>query len=175
MSKQPAVFFDRDGTLMDEVHFCKDPADVHAIPGVRAALTRLRAAGWFAFLITNQSGIAHGKISLAQYQAVHRELLRQLDGQIDACYFCPDSEETLRRKPNIGMVLEALEAFPIDLTRSFFVGDRTADIQCGKRAGMQTILVTTGYGTQHLDCGADFQCQDAVAAVDLILERRRAS
>ena len=170
--KRPAVFFDRDGTLMDEVNFCNDPAQVRASPGMREALTRLRTSGWFAFIITNQSGIARGKISPLQYEAVQRELLRQVGDQIDASYFCPDlpEEASSRRKPNIGMVLEAVESFPVDLSRSYFVGDKAIDIQCGKHAGMQTILVTTGYGAQHIHCGADHTFEDAVAAVNFILE-----
>jgi D-glycero-D-manno-heptose 1,7-bisphosphate phosphatase len=167
--KQPAVFFDRDGTLMDEVCYCADPADVRVLPGMRDALIRLRAAGWFAFLITNQSGIARGKISLADYQAVHRELLRQLGSQLDASYYCSDLEGP-RRKPDIGMILEATADFPVDIARSFFVGDRTVDIECGRRAGMRTILVETGYGLEHQNCGADWRCRNAVEAVDRILE-----
>lgn len=168
--KRRAVFFDRDGTLMEEVNFCNRATDVRIFPGMREALTALRNSQWFIFVITNQSGIARGKISPSQYEAVHQELLRQLDHQVDAAYFCPDILEGPRRKPNIGMVLEATADFPVDLAGSYFVGDKSIDIECGKRAGMQTILVNTGYGAQYQDCGADYLFPDAVAAANFILK-----
>ncbi len=167
--KRPAVFFDRDGTLMDEVDFCNDPAAVRALPGMKEALTELRNAGWLIFIITNQSGIARGKISSAQYEAVHKELLHQLDYQIDATYFCPDLPPSPRRKPQIGMVLDATRDFPVNLAQSYFVGDKEMDIECGKRSGMHSILVTSGYGDRYRDCGADYLFPDAVAAAKFIL------
>ncbi|QQY08297.1 MAG: HAD-IIIA family hydrolase [Candidatus Xiphinematobacter sp.] len=170
--KQPAVFFDRDGTLMKEVHFCRNPADVHAIPGMCESLRRLRICGRLVFIVTNQSGVAYGRISLSEYEAVHCELMRQLDYQVDATYFCPISNGTeQRRKPNIGMILEATKIFSVDLLHSYFVGDKATDIECGKRAGMTSLLVTTGYGTQHLSCGADKIFENAVAATDFILRQ----
>ncbi len=168
--KRPAVFFDRDGTLMDEVHFCNNPASVRTFPGMKDALARLRNTGWLVFVITNQSGIARGIVSQTQYEAVHKELLRQLDHQIDATYFCPDLLESPRRKPNIGMVLEAKSAFPVDLSQSYFVGDKASDIECGRRAGTRTILVGTGYGAQNQKCGADYLFSDALAAANFILK-----
>jgi len=174
-NKQPAVFFDRDGTLMEEVHFCHDPNDVHVIPGLCGSLRRLRMCGWLVFVVTNQSGIAYGKISLSEYEAVHCELMRQLDYQVDATYFCPvipdEGIEEQRRKPDIGMILEATKTFSIDLPRSYLIGDKATDIECGKQAGMTSLLVTTGYGTQHLSCGADKIFENAVSAVDFILRK----
>jgi D-glycero-D-manno-heptose 1,7-bisphosphate phosphatase len=172
-NKRPAVFFDRDGTLMKEVHFCHDPANVHAIPGMCGSLRRLRMRGWLVFVVTNQSGIAYGKLSLSEYEAVHCELMRQLDYQVDATYFCPAVPEGIerRRKPDIGMILEATKAFSVDLPHSYFIGDKATDIECGKRAGMTSLLVTTGYGTQHLSCGADKIFENAVAAIDFILRK----
>ena len=85
MSRVRAVFFDRDGTLMEEVHYCGDPARVRVFPGVPEALRKLKAAGFRAFVITNQSGIARGLITEAQYHTVQEELLRQIGaGLIDA-------------------------------------------------------------------------------------------
>jgi D-glycero-D-manno-heptose 1,7-bisphosphate phosphatase len=172
-NKQPAVFFDRDGTLMKEVHFCHDPADVHATPGMCESLRRLRICGWLVFVVTNQSGVAYGKISLSEYEAVHCELMRQLDYQVDATYFCPAISDGIeqRRKPNIGMILEATKMFSVDLPHSYFIGDKATDIECGKRAGMTSLLVTTGYGAQHLGCGADKIFENAVAATDFILHQ----
>ena len=168
-----AVFFDRDGTLMEEVHYCGDPAQVRVYPGVSEALRQLKAAGLRVFIVTNQSGIGRGLITEAQYHAVQEELLRQLGaGLIDASYFCPDRPDvpSTRRKPEPGMVLEAAAEFTIDLPRSYLVGDKAADIECGRRAGTRTMLVLTGYGREQ-SCEADFIAQDAAEAVRWVLAR----
>jgi len=86
----PAVFFDRDGTLMEEAHYPKDPDQVHVYPGVAEALARLRAAGYAIIVISNQSGIGRGLLTDADYQAVQSEFLRQIGPNlIDASYYCP--------------------------------------------------------------------------------------
>ena len=171
MSRAMAVFFDRDGTLMEEVHYCGDPARVRVFPGVPEALRKLKAAGFRTFVITNQSGIARGLITEAQYHAVQEELLRQTGaGLIDATYFCADPPEapSTRRKPAPGMVLEAAADYDIDLARSYFIGDKSADIECGQRAGTRTILVLTGYGAER-DSHPDFTARDVTEAVQIVL------
>ena len=171
MNPSPAVFFDRDGTLMEEVHYCADPALVRVYPGASAALRRLKEAGYRLFVITNQSGIARGLFTEEQYRAVEREFLSQL-GQdlIDRSYFCADAPNapSTRRKPEPGMVFEAAADFPIDLARSCFIGDKASDIECGQRAGTRTILVLTGYGDRQ-NCAPDFTAADVVEAVDRLL------
>lgn len=174
MSRSPAVFFDRDGTLMEDAHYCGDPAQVRIYPGVPEALERLRQAGFRTVIVTNQSGIGRGLITEAQYRAVQEELLRQIgEGRIDASYFCPDAPgmPSTRRKPGIGMVLEAAADFDLDLAGSYFIGDKAADIECGRRAGMRSILVMTGYGAQQ-DCRPDLRAQDVVEAVEMVLADR---
>lgn len=171
MSGHAAVFFDRDGTLMEEVHYCGDPEKVKVHAGVPEALRALKQAGFRTFIVSNQSGIGHGLITEAQYHAVQAELLRQIgEGSIDAGYFCADEPgmPSTRRKPETGMVLEAAADFNIDLRRSYFIGDKNSDIECGRRAGMRTILVLTGYGAEQ-DCRPDFTAADVPEAVRLIL------
>jgi D-glycero-D-manno-heptose 1,7-bisphosphate phosphatase len=173
-----AVFFDRDGTLMEDAHYCADPALVHVFPGVPEALRRLRAAGFATFIVTNQSGIGRGLITEEQYQAVHEELLRQLGaGLVDRTYCCPDAPGCCpdapggispRRKPAPGMLLEAAADYAIDLAQSWVVGDKCADIECGRRAGAHTILVLTGRGRQQQSCQPDITCRDVVEATDWI-------
>jgi D-glycero-D-manno-heptose 1,7-bisphosphate phosphatase len=165
-----AVFFDRDGTLMEEVHYCADPALVRVFPGVPEALRRVREAGFATFIVTNQSGIGRGLLTEEQYQSVHEEFLRQLGrGLIDRTYYCPDAPGAAgpRRKPAPGMLLEAASDYAIDLSQSWVVGDKCADIECGRRAGARTILVLTGYGRQQT-CRPDFTYRDAVAAMEWI-------
>ena len=198
MTLRPTVFFDRDGTLMEEVHYCADPALVRLFPGTAAALRRLTERGYLCVIITNQSGIGRGLLAEAQYHAVQAELLRQLEERpgdaetwrrgesaaptrsapspIAASYFCPYAPPTPspRRKPMPGMVFEAARDLGIELSQSWFVGDKAADIECGTRAGTRTILVQTGYGPQTAAApcqpAPNFIAKDIVAAVEVILQ-----
>ncbi len=106
----PAVFIDRDGTVMQDADYCSDPQQVKIFPRVAEALRRLKSKGFKLIIITNQSGIGRGFFTVEQYRAVEAEVLRQLgDGLIDATYFCPDvpGQHSSCRKPAPGMIVEA--------------------------------------------------------------------
>jgi D-glycero-D-manno-heptose 1,7-bisphosphate phosphatase len=166
-----AVFFDRDGTLMEERGYCGDPSGVHLYPGVSEALRSLKEAGFLNVIVSNQSGIGRGLFTEEAYHAVQAELLRQIGGGlIDASYFCPDVPGALstRRKPEPGMLLEAAREFGIDLARSALVGDKASDIECAHRAGAHAVLVTTGYGASQT-CAAEFRAAGITAAAGWIL------
>jgi D-glycero-D-manno-heptose 1,7-bisphosphate phosphatase len=169
-SNRPAIFFDRDGTLMEEEDHCDHPTRVRAIRGAREALADLHTQGWLTIIITNQSGIGRGYFTWPDFDAVNQELLQQLDHTIDGIYCCADHPDrpTPRRKPGIGMLEEAVRDHHIDLASSWLVGDKDIDIACGKNAGCRTILVQTGYGAKHRDCGADFIARDVVEAISII-------
>jgi histidinol-phosphate phosphatase family protein len=159
---------------MEDAHYCGDPALVRVYPGVGDALKRLRKAGWRTFIVSNQSGIGRGLITDEQYRAVQDELLHQIGaGRIDASYYCPDAPgvPSTRRKPEPGMVLEAAAEFDIDLARSYFVGDKSADVECGRRAGTRTILVLTGYGAEQT-CQPDLRVANVVEAIAQILAEK---
>jgi histidinol-phosphate phosphatase family protein len=176
-SLRPAVFFDRDGTLMEDVDYCNDPAQVRPFPGTAEALRKLKARGFAIIVITNQSGIGRGRITLEQYYSVQARLDELLgNGTIDASYFCPHHPDEICecRKPLPQMVLQAADEHGLDLAKSFFVGDKDADVQCGKNACTRTILVETGYGAKHRNCGADHLAKDVVAAVEFILKTTHA-
>lgn len=167
-----AVFLDRDGTLMQEVGYCSDPADVRVFPGSGEALRKLKEAGFLTIVITNQSGIGRGMFGEEQYHAVQGEFLRQIGAKsIDATYYCTDvpGVPSTRRKPEPGMVLEAARDYDIDLSRSFFIGDKSLDVECGQRAGTRTILVLSGYGREQ-KCSPDYVADDLPAAVRFVLE-----
>jgi D-glycero-D-manno-heptose 1,7-bisphosphate phosphatase len=167
-----AVFFDRDGTLMEEEDYCKDPARVRAIPRAGEALASLRREGWLNVIITNQSGIGRGYFTMADYERVNAELFRQLGKTIDASYCCPDhpDQPSARRKPGTGMIEEAVADHNIDTSKSWMIGDKNIDVQAGRDAGCRTILVLTGYGEKHQQAGADFIARDVVEAVEIILK-----
>jgi D-glycero-D-manno-heptose 1,7-bisphosphate phosphatase len=171
MNQRRAVFFDRDGTLMEDVHYCSDPSAVRVFAGVPAAIDSLRAAGFAIVVVSNQSGIGRGLFTEEQYRAVQAEFLLQVGaGRIDASYYCPDAPgvPSACRKPKPGMLLAAARDLDLDLAQSWMVGDKAADMECGGRAGTRTILVRTGYGAEQ-QCEADLIVADAVEAAAAIL------
>ena len=158
---------------MQEVHYCSEPKKVAAIAGAAEALAELKEGGYLNVIITNQSGIGRGYFTVEQFEQVQAELLRQLgSANIDATFFCPDSPDSPapRRKPSPVMVFEAAAALGIDLKRSFFIGDAASDIECGRSAGLRTILVKTGYGQRDAHCQPDFTAINVTEAVAMVLE-----
>lgn len=142
---QRAVFLDRDGTLMRDVGYCSDPADVELLNGVVELLPKLKNAGFKLVVITNQSGIGRGHFTEEAFRRVQAELENQIGpGMIDATYFCADTPEnaTDRRKPGPGMLLEAARDLALSLSESYMVGDKAIDAEAGNRAGVKaTILI----------------------------------
>jgi len=168
----PAVFVDRDGTIMEDCDYCRDPKAVKIFPGVPEALRRLKSKGFKLIIITNQSGIGRGLMTVEQYRAVEGEVLRQLGGDlIEAMYFCPDvpGQDSSRRKPAPGMILQAKREHGIDLSRSFFIGDKEIDVECGRNAGVRTIRVQTGFQRDTVGSMADWIAEDLPAAAEIIL------
>src|SRR6266571_5629062 len=168
-----AVFMDRDGTIMEDCVYCSDPKNVKIFPGVLEALRRLKSNGFKLIIITNQSGIGRGLFTVEQYRAVEAEVLRQLGaGLIDATYFCPDvpGQHSSCRKPAPGMILQATGEHEIDLSRSFFIGDKEIDAECGRNAGVRTIRVQTGFQRETTDTIADWVAADLVEAARIILD-----
>ena len=161
---------------MRDVDYCGDPAKVEVFAGASDALRELKRSGYKLIIITNQSGIGRGYFSEDEYHAVHREFIRQLgEGLIDATYYCPSlpSANSPRRKPAPEMIFEAQREHELDLGRSYFVGDKSSDVECGRNAGVRTILVQTGYGAQASSSGADWVVDDLRQAAKVILGDRR--
>ncbi|HWX15038.1 MAG TPA: HAD family hydrolase [Chthoniobacterales bacterium] len=168
-----AVFLDRDGTIIHDADYCSDPKQVQVFEGVPEALRRLKGKGYKLIVITNQSGIGRGFFTLEQYRAVQAEVLRQLGPDlIDATYFCPDIPErpSKRRKPAPGMVLEAARDHHVDLARSFFIGDKEIDAECGRNASVRSIRVRTGFDKMTDGSRADWVAEDLPAAANLIVD-----
>jgi D-glycero-D-manno-heptose 1,7-bisphosphate phosphatase len=167
-----AVFIDRDGTIIQDADYCSHPKQVKVFPGAPEALRQLKSKGFKLIVITNQSGIGRGFFSVDQYRAVESEVSRQLGhGLIDATYFCPDvpGKHSSHRKPSPGMILQAKNEHQIDLTRSFFIGDKEIDVECGHNAGVRTIRVQTGFDRDVSSSAADWTAKDLPAAAEIIL------
>jgi D-glycero-D-manno-heptose 1,7-bisphosphate phosphatase len=171
-AKSPAVFVDRDGTLIHDADYCSDPKQVHVFDGIPEALLRLKEHGYKIIVITNQSGIGRGFFTVEQYRAVEAEVLRQVGPNlIEATYFCPDVPEqpSKYRKPAPGMIWDAVRDHHIDLSRSFFIGDKEIDAECGRNAGVRTIRVQTGFNRETTGSCADWIARDFNHAAEIIL------
>jgi D-glycero-D-manno-heptose 1,7-bisphosphate phosphatase len=163
-----AVFLDRDGTVIEQVHHIRDPRDVRLIDGAAEALRRLRDAGFACVLVSNQSAVGRGIATLDDVAAVQAETERQLraaGAAVDGWYFCPvapseraEGDRTVvehpDRKPGPGLLLRAARELSIDLAASWMIGDMASDVLAGKNAGVRgTVLVRTGHGADA-DAGA---------------------
>jgi len=149
-----AVFLDRDGTLIEERDYLCRPEDVVLFPGVGKALHRLRAAGFALFIVSNQSGVGRGYFTMADVERVNARLLAELaadDVRFEKIYIATEAPGTpsAGRKPSPQFLFDARREFGLDLSRSFMVGDKLIDLECGWNAGVQkSILVRTGYGAE---------------------------
>ena len=179
-SLRPAVFLDRDGTIIEEVKYLADPGGVVLLPGAVEALTLLRKAGFALVVVTNQSGIARGFYTEEDYRAVARQLddlLLVHSLTLDASHFCahhPEfSGECFCRKPATGMHRAAALELGLDPSTSFFVGDRVRDLLPALELGGDGILVRTGYGSQEEgDLPDGFRAaEDLLEAACMIVER----
>ncbi|HEU5247947.1 MAG TPA: HAD family hydrolase [Candidatus Udaeobacter sp.] len=170
-----AVFVDRDGTIIEDADYCSHPQQVKVFAGVPEALRRLKSHGFKLIIITNQSGIGRGFFTVDEYRSVESEVSRQLGhGLIDATYFCSDvpGQHSSHRKPSPGMILQAKREHQIDLARSFFIGDKEIDVECGRNAGVRTIRVQTGFDRDIAGSAADWTAKDLPAAAQIILDQQ---
>ena len=143
------VFLDRDGTLNYDPGYLKVAAELKLLAGVGPALARLKGSGAKLVVVTNQSGVGRGMLTLKDLEAIHARLLgllEQEDAALDAIYFCPHHpDDGCRcRKPNVGMVERAVSELQLDLRRSYLIGDHARDIQLAHRVGAKAILLTPG-------------------------------
>ncbi|MGE5284910.1 MAG: D-glycero-alpha-D-manno-heptose-1,7-bisphosphate 7-phosphatase [Actinomycetota bacterium] len=160
------VFLDRDGTLIEEVGYLRDPSDVRILPGAAEALRLLSREGFLLAVVSNQAGLAKGKFSVEEMDSVHRRFLSAFDAvgvAFDAVEYCPHHPEgTLDayrracgcRKPGTGMAEAILQRLRVpDSCPRFVVGDKMSDVSMGVRLGAATVLVATGYGNAEKASG----------------------
>ncbi|MBX3479469.1 MAG: HAD family hydrolase [Caulobacter sp.] len=157
MASPFAVIFDRDGVLNEDYGYAYEPEKLVWIPGARAAIRRVNNAGGLVLIATNQSGIGRGYYSEDQMHGFHDEMRRQLareGARIDAIYFCPFHEDAAEpryrqadhpdRKPNPGMLLRGLSEHGVAPDRALMIGDKPADMQAAKAAGVDGYLFKGG-------------------------------
>ncbi len=150
--KKPAVFVDRDGTLIEEVNFLSRVEDLLVFPFTPPSIKKLKESGFYVIVLTNQSGIARGKYTEADMHAIHDGIQTEVGGLIDAFYFCPHlpTGDCQCRKPNLGMIEAAQNDFDIDMSGSWMIGDKNLDVWIAANAGIKSAMVMTGYGPKHL-------------------------
>lgn len=174
-----AVFLDRDGVINEDTGHLHDVADLQIIPKVGQAIRDLNEKGYKVVVVANQSAVAKGLATIKDIDTINGEVKARLAREgaiIDAIYYCPHHPEgTVRkyatdcdcRKPGIGMIKTATADLGINLEESFLVGDKTSDILAGRRAGLKTVLVRTGYAGKdgQYKVMADFVADDLASAV----------
>jgi D-glycero-D-manno-heptose 1,7-bisphosphate phosphatase len=173
------VLLDRDGVLNeDRADYVKNPGELVMLPGAAKAVARLNAAGCAVAICTNQAVVGKGIIDEAMLARVHDKLRDELarDGaRLDAIFHCPDAHPGPRRKPEPGMLREALRRFDAQAAATPFVGDNLRDLQAATKAGCPRHLVRTGHGAQIQAAGIPADVlpvrvhDDLAAAVDSIL------
>jgi len=159
---RPALFLDRDGVVVEEVHYLHRVQDVQLVPGAAEIISKANALEIAVVIVTNQAGIGYGKYGWPEFSRVQERILDDLDENgafVNAVFACPFHErgkppynipDHSSRKPNPGMLLKASSRLPIDLTHSWIVGDRSGDLKAGLNAGLSGGLhVKTGHGTEE--------------------------
>lgn len=178
-SLRRAVFLDRDGTIIEDTGYLKDPERMRLLPGAADAIARLNSRGLLAVVVTNQSGIARGLLSEEDYRATERrldQLLAASGARVDGHFHCPHLPEITGpcncRKPGTLLYRQAAERFGIDLQHSWWVGDRARDVLPAAAFGARGVLVL-GESAAHESADAAphrvVQVQSLVDAVQWIL------
>jgi len=182
----PAIFLDRDGTLVPDDANAGIPARVALVDGAAASLRRLRDAGFRLVVATNQGGVARGRFTESDVDAVHAKLSELVDQQtglkrtIERFYYCPFhpkgiipeyTREHPWRKPRPGMLLQAAQDMELELERSWLIGDSPRDVAAGRTAGLRTILVSRDK-SRIADAAADYSAATLAEAVEIVLRHR---
>ena len=181
--KRPAIFLDRDGTIIRQVELLHKPSQLKLFPAAAPAIKAFNRMGYVVVIVTNQPVVARGMIGPKEVDHIHAVLINRLGNRgarIDAVYYCPHHpvanvkkyRMTCKcRKPAPGMILRAAKEHGIDLKRSFLIGDSTQDVLAGNRAKVTMLLVRTGHGGkdpwQH-EGKPDFIVRDLTGAVRII-------
>jgi D-glycero-D-manno-heptose 1,7-bisphosphate phosphatase len=171
-AKRPAIFIDRDGTLIADKDYLHKPEEVEFVEGAIAALKRAMEAGFEIVMVTNQSGIGRGYFTMDDVNTVHEHIAREMSAQQVSMlhvYVAPEAPDapSRGRKPSPQFLFDARDTYDLDLGRSYMIGDKLIDLECGWNAGVRkSILVRTGYGA-NLEKEEKAQLRDAIVVDDL--------
>lgn len=185
MRLSPALFLDRDGTLIKEKGYLADPGAVELLPGVAEGLLAARKMGFKLVVVSNQSGVARGLFPESRVREVNlalSELLAARGAVIDKFYYCPHHPQAriaayrgacLCRKPRPGQLWQAKRELKLDFRRSFMVGDKIADVETGKAAKVKTVLLLTGAKSRYegkplRPCLPDFAARNFLESIEWI-------
>lgn len=170
----PALFLDRDGVIIEDQHYTKDPHLVRLCAGVVDLITSANSLGYAVVVVTNQSGIARGLLTWEQVDCVNQRMLELLGSgaQLAALYangYGPDASATTWRKPSPGMLQDAAQQLNLDLKRSVMIGDRLSDIQAGVSAGVALVChVLSGHGRAERAAVQDWHQKQQVSAAETL-------
>lgn len=183
---------DRDGTINEQMGYINHLSRFKVLPGVVQALQLLHKNHFLAIILSNQSGVARGYYPIDLVHEVHdhlKQYLMERDARIDGIFFCPHyptgpvaeyAHTCDCRKPKTGLIEQALEAFEIDMSRSYMVGDRWTDLELAERADLKSVLVKTGYGLGDIQyilpnksIKPDHIAEDLFDAVQWIVEKEK--
>lgn len=170
--KRHAIFIDRDGTLILERNYLHRPEEVEFIAGAIYALKQASDAGFVIIMVTNQSGVGRGYFTIEDVEKVHAHIIRELARvgvSFLEVYIAPEAPDapSRGRKPSPQFLFDARDLHGIDLSRSYMIGDKLIDLQCGWNAGVRkSILVRTGYGAE-VEMKERTAIPDAVVTKDL--------
>lgn len=178
---KPIIVADRDGTLIYEKNYLKDPRKVKLLKGAVQGLKRLKTAGYRVVVLSNQAGVGRGIMTLSQAAAVQkrfRQLLKKSGAKIDGYYFCPHRPDAgcACRKPKLRLLKQAAKAFRMPWKGTISVGDRKTDVQVGQKAGGLGVLVLTGYGrrwAKDKSTRSDYKARNFNTAVSWILRTQK--
>jgi histidinol-phosphate phosphatase family protein len=168
-----AAFLDRDGTIVEDLIYLRDPERLRFLPNALRGLERFQAAGYLLFVVTNQSGVVRGFLSLDRMKRIHRRMVAELKGhgvRVHGVHYCPHGvyEGCGCRKPGSRMIKRILDDSPgIDLTESVVIGDRETDVLLGRNVGARTVLISDRPGP--FDSNPDFVVSDLLRASEKIL------
>ena len=145
--KQRAIFFDRDGTIIEDKGYLCDPGQVRILPGVVKALCEFKKNGWLLIIVSNQSGVGRGYFSLETLHTVQEYIQLQLKIKriiFDGAYFCchAPNDRCACRKPEPGLLFQASRDKDVNLAKSWMIGDKVSDMIAGQKAGCNSILLS---------------------------------
>jgi D-glycero-D-manno-heptose 1,7-bisphosphate phosphatase len=182
MNENKCVFLDRDGVLIEDTGYLKNPSDIVIMPGSIEAMAALKSNGFLLIIVTNQAGIAKGFFTMDDLAAVNSRLIKIYEDNgiaIDDLYFCPHHEKGTAepynikcscRKPEPGMVLRGVEKFNIDTGKSFMVGDKDSDILLARNSGLKSFYIRNPMYKHDENVAPDFYVKDLKEAAEIIIK-----